>query len=45
MTSNNAYRSLLGLFEEFRELIQPKLVERVPDFTAGAMEAQYDELK
>jgi len=35
------YKSLVSLFEEFREFIKPTVVDGVPDFTVAAMEEQY----
>ncbi len=39
------YKSLVSLFEEFREFIKPTVADGVPDFTAGAMEEQYRGVK
>jgi hypothetical protein len=38
------YEDLVALFEEWREFEQPEFVEGVPDYSAGAMAAQYREL-
>ena len=43
--SSDGYAALVGLFEEFREFILPEVVDGVPDFTAAAMEKQYEGLK
>ena len=45
MHSNKDNAVLVSLFEEFRELIKPAVVDGVPDFTASAMEEQYAGLK
>ena len=39
------YGVLLALFEEFRELIKPVLLDGTPDFTASAMATQYEGLQ
>ena len=39
------YHTLIDLFEEFRELIKPKVINGVPDFTAVAMERQHSGLR
>ena len=39
------YHTLIDLFEEFRELIKPKVINGVPDFTAVAMERQHGGLR
>jgi hypothetical protein len=39
------YDDLVKLFEEWREFQKPKIVEGVPDYTAGAMAKQHGELK
>jgi hypothetical protein len=38
------YEDLVSLFNEWRSFQRPKLVDGVPDYTAGAMAAQYSEL-
>ncbi len=38
------YENLVALFEEWRRFQPPKAVDGVPDYTPGAMEAQYEEL-
>ena len=40
----NRYEDLVSLFGEWRAFQKPKLVEGVPDYTAGAMAAQHREL-
>jgi len=37
----NDYESLLLLFHEFRDLVEPEIVDGVPDFTKAAMDKQY----
>jgi len=39
--SSSDYKSLVSLFEEFRELIKPKVTDGVPDFSTAAMKEQY----
>ena len=39
------YHTLIDLFEEFRELIKPNVINGVPDFTAVAMERQHNGLR
>jgi Bacterial protein of unknown function (DUF885) len=38
------YEDLVALFEDWRRFQQPKVVNAVPDYTPGAMEAQHKEL-
>jgi hypothetical protein len=38
------YADLVALFEEWRGFERPEFVEGVPDYSAGAMAAQHDEL-
>jgi hypothetical protein len=40
----NRYQDLLSFFREWRPFQRPKLVDGVPDYTAGAMAAQQREL-
>ena len=41
----HSYEALLDLFVEFRELLKPAIIDGVPDFSSGAMAAQYEELQ
>jgi len=43
--SSASYDDLVSLFNEFRELQQPKIVNSVPDYTVAAMKQQYEGLK
>jgi hypothetical protein len=45
MKKTNKYSCLVDLFNEFREFIKPNGVDGVPDFTAAAMQKQYEGLK
>jgi len=45
MKKTSNYSCLVDLFNEFREFIKPNVVDGVPDFTAAAMEKQYEGLK
>ena len=42
---SGSHADLVALFNEFRELIKPGIVDGVPDFTAAAMARQHDGLK
>jgi len=42
--SSSTYDDLVTLFQEWRAFQQPKLVDGVPDYSAGAMRAQRREL-
>ena len=39
------YADLVQLFQEFRELVEPNVINDVPDYTAAAMEAQRQRLE
>ena len=44
VTPSTSYDDLVALFEEWREFERPEFADGVPDYTAGAMAAQRDEL-
>ncbi len=43
--SKTDYADIVSLFREFREFVKPDVVEGVPDYTAEAMQKQWQELK
>jgi len=43
--SKTDYAELVSLFKEFRVFVKPEIINGVPDYTAGAMRKQYQELK
>jgi hypothetical protein len=45
MDTEDTYGALLALFEEFRELIKPAIVDGAPDFSSAAMATQYGALQ
>ncbi len=42
---NPGYTELVSLFKEFREFVEPKLTDGIPDYTEAAMKKQSDSLK
>ena len=44
-TNNSDYESLLFLFKDFRQLVRPKYIQGIPDFTPPAIKEQQQGLK
>ena len=44
MTDGNSYDDLVRLFKAWRELVKPRVVDGVPDYSAAAMKAQQENL-
>jgi hypothetical protein len=44
-SGGGSYDDLAGLFEEFRELAAPGLVDSVPDYSPATMAGIYEELR
>lgn len=42
---SNTYQALVSLFTEWREFQHPELIAGVPDYSAGAMRKQHNDLK
>lgn len=43
--SERDYADLVSLFREFHEFVKPNIINGVPDYTAEAMQKQWEELK
>jgi len=44
-TAGNDYRSLVSLFNEFREFDEPVTVDGIPDYRASTMKTHFEQLK